>query len=74
MFDSRVDDLPPLSLSFFICKMGFRVSAAGVAVHIKGHRAGRAPGMVSGVAGILKRGPVFWLLDRHRDKAHSPGQ
>lgn len=30
--------------------------------------------MVSGAAGTLKRGPMFWSLDRHRDKAHSLGQ
>lgn len=34
----------------------------------------QSPGMVSGAAGILKGGPMFWSLHRHRDRAHSPGQ
>lgn len=73
MSDSvRENDLPFLSLSFLIGKMGFKISAAGVAV--KGGAACRSPGTVSGAAGVLKKAPVFGSIDRHGDKASSPGQ
>lgn len=52
--------------------MGFKISAAGVAV--KGGAACRSPGTVSGAAGVLKKAPVFGSIDRHGDKASSPGQ